>query len=199
MSTTGIYGFDKEGNAYLQDETRNSWRGGMAIWNLIEERYLPAYRPSYVPSSIPDDKIETWCHYKPIRMADMGNENAAHEIWDLADNPKLTDSERIVLFTTFDKCLVKKEDIPMIINAFKEFGGETSLPEQAEILAKMYADDSCIAVGWSQISVCSENWSNYNYDEMSGEKTSYNCLTQTDHRLCPRGKCFLENAAKFQM
>ena len=54
-------------------------------------------------------------------------------IWDLADNPEITLHERIVLFTTLDDCLVRKEDIKRVIEAFEQFGGDTvALPVKLE-------------------------------------------------------------------
>lgn len=48
MSYTEIFAFNKEGNAYMAGMARNSWRGAMMIWNIMEERHLPPYIPEYV-------------------------------------------------------------------------------------------------------------------------------------------------------
>ncbi len=58
MSSTEIFGFDKEGNAFGQADVNNAWRGAMAIWRILEERYLPPHRPSYLPKHIPDNMAE---------------------------------------------------------------------------------------------------------------------------------------------
>ena len=55
------------------------------------------------------------------------------------------------------------------MTAFRNFDGETSLKEQADVLEELYQDDDCIAVGWHQNSVSCEQW------------FEYNCLEQTDH------------------
>jgi hypothetical protein len=110
MSCTEIFGFDKEGNAYLQDEIKNSWRGAMAIWNILEQRYLPQYRPSFIPDYIADEDIEDYCKYKPSRTSAMFDKNAMQEIWDLANDKRLKDNEKIVLSTTFDDLIIKKEN-----------------------------------------------------------------------------------------
>lgn len=168
MSSTLIYGFDKGGSAFFLDATQNSWRGGMAIWRELEERHLPPYYGKY-------DKV---C---PIsRMVAFYDESAAKEVWNLANRKDIPIHERIALHTTFDCCLVKAEDIPKVIDAFRKFGGTTSLPEQADILEKL--PEGTIAVGWNQTSVNSDDWGNKGgYDEENDEPIPYNCLTMNEH------------------
>lgn len=188
MSFTEIYGFNKKGFAYAQADVKNAWRGAMAIWGLLEKRYLPPYIPSYI-------KRANWYHsgmsfgevfervgYAPTRVSSTFDENNPMQaIWDLAYNEKVSITDRIVLMTTFDKILVKKEDLPKVIEAFNNFEGETSLKEQAVILQEMLTDENCIAVGWNQTSVNSDTWLSYSYDEESDEEIPYNCLAQNEH------------------
>ena len=47
MSYTEIYGFDKKGDAYYYNSVKNAWRGGMAIWQYLEKKYLPPYYSKY--------------------------------------------------------------------------------------------------------------------------------------------------------
>lgn len=169
MSSTEIFGFNKQGEAYFYDEVKNSWRGGMAIWRILEEKYLPPYMFGFSPSRCSGSNVEA-----------MG------EIWDLVLNENVTETDKICLATTFDKSLVKKEDIPKIVKAFREFDGETSLKEQADILEEMYQDEDCIAVGWNQTSVNGDNWcTKGGYDEEEDDCIPYNCLTMEEH-------CWLE-------
>ncbi len=188
MSYTEIYGFDKDGNAYLQAEIHNSWRGAMAIWGILEERYLPSYIPDYIKHAnwyspeMSFDDVVVRNGYKPSRlMSSLGKDDPTQEIWDLADSEKVSVTDKIVLFTTFDKVLVKKEDLSRVIEAFNAFEGETSLKEQAAVLQEMLGDENCIAVGWNQTSVNADTWGNYNYDDETGEYAPYNCLTQDEH------------------
>lgn len=99
------------------------------------------------------------------------------EIWNLVDNPDVATTERIVLFTTLDKCLVKKEDFEKVISAFREFEGNTSLSEQADILEGLLSDDDCIAVGWHQNSISCEQWFDYNCLKDTGHFWLFNELT----------------------
>lgn len=163
MSCTEIYAFDKDGNAYEVSEIRNAWRGAMAIWRTMEERHLP-------PKTFYGQKMSRLCGF---------NQKDADEVWGLFDNTKVPEHERIVLGTTFDKCLVKKEDFPKVIEAFRKFGGETSLPEQADILEKLLDDDDCIAVGWDQNDISESFW--LKYDDEMDTTHPYNCLTMADH------------------
>lgn len=169
MSFTEIYAFDKAGNASLYGETRNAWRGAMAVWKTIEDKYLPPYR----------------LHGTTISrtvVGGLGKDNPAMQIWELADSLKLPIDERIVLHTTFDRCLVKKEHLRHVIDAFNRFEGDTSLPLQAQILAKAEKDPDIIAIGWNQTSVMADTWSNAGgYDDEKDEPIPYNCLTGTDH------------------
>lgn len=168
MSYTEIYGFDREGNAYGVADIHNAWRGGYAVWKTMEERHLP-------PKFAYGRKVSR------LSLALM-DKDATGEIWSLADNKEIPEHERIVLFTTFDKCLVKKENLSRVIEAFRKFGGETSLPEQADVLEKLLEDDDCIAVGWNQTSVSCDTWTTKGgYIEETDESVPYNCLTMDGH------------------
>ena len=144
MSYTEIFKFDKDGNSESVADIKNSYRGAMAVWNILGKKY---------------------CGHG----ASIFDISAMKRIWNLADDKRVSLDERIVLCTTFDKCLIRKDDIPRVVTAFRNFNGETSLKEQADVLEELYQDDDCIAVGWHQNSVSCEQW------------FEYNCLEQTDH------------------
>ena len=144
MSYIEIFKFDKQGNSERIGEVKNSWRGSPAIWEIMGSKY---------------------CGHG----ASMFDIEKMREIWNLVDNSDVPTNERIVLFTTLDKCLVKRENLGKVINAFREFVGETSLSEQADILQELLSDNDCIAVGWHQNSISCEQW----FD--------YNCLKDTGH------------------
>lgn len=190
MSYTEIYAFDAEGNAKIYGETRNAWRGAMAVWNIMDERHLPPYIPDSVKClawyrpEIPYEEIVKCIGFKPGRLnAFFGKgENPVNEIWSLANSLRVPLHERIVLHTTFDRCLVRKKHLHRVIDAFKRFEGETSLKEQADILQKAADDPGIIAVGWNQTSVNADSWYNAGgYDEATEESIPYNCLTGDSH------------------
>ena len=156
MSYTEIYGFDRNGDAYPCAKVNNAWRGAMAVWRIMEGRHLP-----------------------PAPYSRLMNPIEAKAVWKLCDDKSVPEHERIVMLSTMDKCLVKKENLPRLIEAFRKFEGDTSLPEQADIMEGLLADDDCIAVGWNQTSVSTAVWSRY--DEEADEENPYNCLHENDH------------------
>lgn len=144
MSYVEIFKFDKEGNSESYANIKNAYRGAMAVWNFLGEKY---------------------CGHK----ASIFDLEPMKEIWNLVDDEKVSLDERIVLFTTLDKCLIKKDDIPRVVKAFRNFYGDSSLGEQADVLEEIYKEEDCIAVGWHQNSVSCEMW----FD--------YNCLNDEEH------------------
>lgn len=172
MSCTEIYTFNQKGKPSLYAEIRNAHRGAMAIWAYMEEKYLPPYMPDWARGTV--------LSFKPSRCT--ADAHIFQEITDLHENPKVSETDKIVLKTTFDMLVVKKEDLPKVINAFIIFGAKTSLPEQAEILEKIMQDSSIIAVGWNQTSVCCDTWMNFGgYDKQKNCEIPYNLLTMTKH------------------
>lgn len=91
-------------------------------------------------------------------------------------------SRKVALASTFDNVIIKKENMPKLISAFREFRGETSIKEQADIIEKMLNDENCIAVGFNQTSVNDDTWTNFGgYDEEKDEEIPYNILTGERH------------------
>lgn len=164
---------------------------GVVLWQYggtLEEKYLPPYIPEYIKCAnwyypgISYDEVVKRNGFKPTRLSpSFGKDNPTQEIWDLADNEKVSTTDKIVLLTTFDKVLVRREDLAKVIAAFNAFEGETSLKEQAIILQEMLEDEACIAVGWNQTSVNADTWLTYNYNEEAEDYLPYNCLEQTEH------------------
>lgn len=199
MSCTEIYSFDTSGTAHLAGTANNSWLGAMAIWRIKESRYLPPYRPAdllkmwwYKPD-LSREEIEHLYGYVPSRVLsgtfseNGGGQSPTQEIWDLVDNPNVSLSDRIVLFTTLDNCLVRKENIPRVITAMRSFPRagdemETNLLEQIETLEGILNDPDSIAVGWNQTSVCADSWDVVGEDSEGHRNGSpYNCLKGKRH------------------
>lgn len=184
MSSTEIVIFDKEGNARWCKDIDNAWRGAMMVWKLLEDKYLPTFRPSYVPKFVPDDEIEEFVGYKPSRTAPLLNEeeNLANmrQIWDLFVNEQVSREDKIVLGTTFDRVLVKREDFQCLIDAFESFEGTTSLSEQSEVIRELLYRADVIAVGWNQNSITQNQWL-YDTESGDGEWIPYNCIENTRH------------------
>jgi hypothetical protein len=156
MSYTEIYEFNKNGKIINVSEIQNAWRGAMAIWGIIEKKYLkPLPKPIWML-----DRDYNTRGYSRCDMIYTGNDSPMHEIWNCFDSDEISEIDRIVLGTTFDNILVKYKNINRVIDAFIKFEGETSLKEQAEILRKINPEDRIYAIGWNQTSVC-EGWRNF--------------------------------------
>ena len=159
MSCTEIYAFKRNGEAYHVADVTNAWRGAMAVWNTMDKRYLPQ-----------------------DALGNLLGLNRMEKVWKLADKKDIPTHERIVLFTTFDNCLVKKENLPKVIEAFYNFDGDTSLPEQAGVLERILDNEEYIAVGWNQNSINGDTWDNRGgYDPETEVEFPYNCLTMDEH------------------
>lgn len=185
MSYTEIIAFHKDtGTPYMEEEIKNSWRGAMNVWSEIEKRYLPEFIPDYYKElgCKTAEDIRRRYGFTPTRTSSIDT-SAMQEIWDLVNDKKLTLDERITLCTTFDKCLVKRENIQMVIDAFRNFNGDEncSLNEQADILEEFLKDENCMAVGWNQTSVNCCIWTCFEYDEENEEEIPYNCITGDYH------------------
>lgn len=183
MSSTEIWFFDKDGDAFKLGETRNANRGAMAAWDILEKKYLkPLPKPDWMDL---DDYTERG--YR--RSSNISDENALKEVWELQHNKQVSDHDMIVLWSTFDNVTVKYEDIKKITDAFRLFHKEnpqTSFGEQADLLDKNIGD--CIAIGWNQISVC-ESLFSATYEEIFDEngefidevETLYNYFAREEH------------------
>lgn len=159
MSCTEIYGFNKNGKAYEIAEIGNSHRGAMAVWTLLEKKYLP-----------------------PTQFMRIISSDGAQELWDLYKDKRLTEAERIVLMSTFDKVIINKENIVKLLDAFRQFEGYTSLKEQADAIEQeIKANKNIIAIAFNQTSVNADTWDNYNYNEKKEESYPYNIKKQNDH------------------
>ena len=180
MSRTELVAFKKNGEGFHFEDTLNASRGAMAIWMHLEEKYLTAYRPKYIPNHIPMEKVEEYLGFKPSRTSG-GDEEAMKEIWSLYGKEEVSIADKIVLGTTFDRVLVKRENFEELIEVFHSFEADTSLKEQAELLRKMLEYDDIIAVGWNQTSVTENQWLRTLYDEENDIDVPYNCLIHTNH------------------
>ena len=175
MSYTEIYKFGKDGNAELFAEVKNSFRGAMAVWNILEKKYLPKYIPEWAMG-------DTSREYS--RSSDFFGK-ALKEVWDLFYSDKISENDKVVLGSTFDNVIVMRNDIPMLIESFRCFEGETSLKEQSNIIERIYNDNKTfIAIAWNQTSVNGDAWES---DEIMLDEEDeefylpYNILKENKH------------------
>ena len=176
MSYTELYKFKKDGNAESLGEIKNALRGAMLVWGILDKRYLePLPKPTWMSQQDYNERGYSRC-------SAMFDPNAMKEIWGIAKREEVSRVDKIVLSTTFDRVIVKRENIEETIKAFRDFEGETSLKEQADILEEALKDKDLIAVAWNQTSVNGDTWTNFgDYNEETEEYESYNILTDNDH------------------
>lgn len=147
MSYTEIIKFNKNGDSSSAGRIWNASRGSWMVWDMLSKKYLG----------------------HGFNCFDL---RLAQETWDLFTDVRLTNTEKIVLGSTYDFVLIKKEDIRKVIDAYREFSilnENLSLNEQAEILQALEKDTDCIAIGFHQNSVSCDMWNNYN------------CVNGTEH------------------
>lgn len=173
MSYTEIYGFGESGKVEFYAEIKNAFRGAMAVWRHLEEKYLPSLPK---PPGFTSKENEYW-----TRTMQMFEENSMSEIWGLFETDKLSYNEKIVLGTTFDRVIVEVENAESLLEAFRNFGGDTSLKEQATAIESMLQKGKLVAIGFNQTSVNGDTWANYHYNEETEESESYNILENKDH------------------
>lgn len=173
MTCTEIHGITKN-SAERIGETKNSWRGGMAVWTALEKKYLPKYIPEWAKNMNTGNE--------EYSRTTAFSSDAMKEIWDLFKSEELSESERIVLGSTFDHVLVKVENVDRLLKAFREFEGNTSLKDQADIIEKGIAENpEIVAIGWNQTSVNGDVWTSTNYNEELEEYAGYNLEKDTKH------------------
>jgi hypothetical protein len=160
MSYTRIFYFDKSGTAEFLGETHNSHRGAMAVWRFLEDKYLPK---EHVPRFI-SDKMD--------------------EVWKLHKDERLSDVERICHRSTFDNAVIRRENLPKLLEAYKQFPHEnTSLPEQAKVIEEAIEKlgDEITAIAFNQTSVNADEWVGFHgYDE-EDEPINYNLNKDDAH------------------
>lgn len=156
MSYTEIYAVNQEGTVEFVDEVQNAFRSAMHVWAKLSDAYGIV----------------------------GGMFTGYKELWQKADTGELKDFEDIVLKSTFDRVMVQKEDMPMLIEAFKEYDKHypnSSLVEQAEIIEQQILhNDNYLALCWRQTSVSDNLWE-VGYDEENEETIYYNTGTGDKH------------------
>lgn len=175
MSYTEITFFGQNGKPKFDTDIRNAWRGAMAVWNIIEERYLPPFVPEWAARL----NMETQKHHR-MASSEMKDKQDIWDCWKREDIPAV---DKIVLASTFDWSVVMRKDIPRLLDAFRKFGGETSLPEQGDAIEDAFKSKRIIAVAWNQTSVSENKWNVYDYDERKERAIPYNLKKDSQHWL----------------
>lgn len=155
MSTTNLYGIQKNGDVTSYDIVKNSWLGGMHVWKTLAEKY----------------------NLESDFLSGFG------DVWSRYNKSFYERYEDIVLGSTFDHVIVLKENFDELIESFKKYFDAyptSNFDEQIEIINSMAADENIIGVAWCQTSVVDDLW-NYDYDEEQDEIIPYNIFKGDGH------------------
>jgi len=164
MSYTTIFKVPKEGEVETYAEFNNARRGAFNVWAVMAKEYL-----NIEPLPVFDDDKNWNC------------------IWGLSDSDEVLYSDRIVMEATFDKVMVKRENLLTLAKAMDDFCTRYepgSLPEQVQTLRELFKDEDCFAVCWQQTSVtCAwEEESDEELDEYGDEiSRNYDVSKDTKH------------------
>lgn len=140
MSYTTLYLVPENGGIEDYAEYRNAFGSAAYVWSAMAKKY----------------------HGEEFLW--LSNEDVRREVWGLSKRADVPDFVRITMMTTFDKVMVKSENLLRVVEAFKEFvkayppgNSACSLLEQAGDLENLADDPHCYAVCWNQTSV-GEAW-----------------------------------------
>lgn len=154
MSYTEIYAVDSNGDVRLYGEVKNSFAGAMHVWNALNTKY------------------------------DLGDSfiTQFERTWGKFNEGFYERYEDIVLGSTFDGAMVKKEHLDELIQALDAYHvehGNSNHRQQAELLSEVKNQD-ILAVAWCQTSVVSDMW-DYDFDEELDEIIPYNISKGSKH------------------
>ena len=140
MSKTTLMKVTKDGTVEQFKEYRNAFGFGPFIWTALCDCYLNGM--SWVTAG-PD----------------------LQRLWDLANDDRLANAEKIALVATFDYAMVKREDIGLVSHAFFWFVKEhqpqnvvCSLMDQVRDLTTLAQDEDCAGAAWWGTSVSQDPW-----------------------------------------
>ncbi len=139
MSYTTLFKVPESGEIEDYADINNSLRGAFSVWSEMAKVYLGM---EYLPMS--------------------GNRDERMQlVWDLSKSERVPLNDRIVMASTFDRVMFKREHLLTTATAMDDFGNRHDpghLPEQARKLRELAQDESCFAVCWRQTSVTSDMW-----------------------------------------
>lgn len=133
-----IYKVEKDTKNIIEYETID---GGLAViefWMKMEEKYLPC--------------IE---NHSRLSIGLLGNKKLkVQEIWNLVDDKQLTIEERMIMASTFDFMIIKKEYIPFMIEVYCSQYANKAMKDISSVLKNLYKDNNCFGYGiiWSSVS-----------------------------------------------
>lgn len=139
MSYTTLH-LVKHGGLEDFQEYKNSHGGAMFVWNALANKYL-----------------------KESAFKFMFGDSAP--LWAIAYDSKVSKTDRIVMATTFDRAMVRAENLLDLADRFDEFcktypagNMACSLSQQSADFRKIAEDKEVLGVCWTQTSVAGDVW-----------------------------------------
>jgi hypothetical protein len=170
-----MYKVDSNGDVHLYQEFTNAFRGVWLVWSEMCERYT--------------DKKVAVLMMEQYKWREPGEEikGGMQQVWDLWKDESIPESHRIVMGSTFDNVMVRRENFGRLVAAIEEYAKEFNpgtLVEQARAIEKMGAEEDTLAVCWNATSVNASPWQvceENPEDEDWPEYRPYNILTEDKH------------------
>lgn len=142
MSRTELYVVKKNGDVIHHKDFHNSHRGALKCWMTIAKHYLKLKGLGFTKMMMDDTEM--------------------NKVWNLANNKSVLWNDRVVLASTFDNIVVKKKNIPKLIESFKDYckrydgGNFADQIQEFESLKKKKIHGIC----WNQTSIGEQVLSN---------------------------------------
>lgn len=169
MSQTELYIVKKNGDLEFFKGFGNSHRGASLLWSNLWKKYYPELR-------------------KPLFNDDKNIE----KLWRLDRNPDVPRELKILHISTFDRMMIKKENLEQFIEAMENVYQNEYLEDMGhfetypEILKDINAMENVIAIAWNQTSINSGYWDMYEECPTCGEysiERSYNIFKDKKHQF----------------
>ncbi len=183
MSRAELFEVPKEGELRRLFEYQNSWGGAMRWWTILGEHYRPG--PNAEVLHVSDFDFTRDC-FMPTGEA---GEETMSRIWKLPNNPNVELHHQTVLRLTFDRCIVKAEDLLRLSEDLQKFVLDFGRKEtgHAPAIRKHLADR---ARAWEKepgdlLGVCF-NWTSvtdawYVYEEEEDDSRMYDVTKDEGH------------------
>jgi hypothetical protein len=159
MSYTELFKVPSKGEIEEAKEFRNSWLGAMWIWRNLYEKHLPG--EDFSMAFVREQLTPLW------------------NLW----KTDIPEHHKVCLMSTLDGVMVKRDNLPLLVNAFREFEKEfpgSHLGLQADYIETNLIDDvDYFAVCWNQNSVC-DYWCVEDKKEEDGQRR-YDISRDTGH------------------
>jgi len=140
MSYTTLYKVSQTGKIKTYRDYRNAFRSAWLVWDTMSKLYLGR------------DAIEFT----------LSGDRSLQPVWDLWKDPNVHESHRIVMASTFDRVMVRRENLDRLVLAYDAYADAVEDPghilEMAHALRELAQDEDCLAVCWQQTSVSEDLW-----------------------------------------